>query len=226
MSMSSIMDSLVPAYIEILPPGIGTVKFQFNPLEYSVGKSANWVSSPQKGEENGGAPEFQGSMARHFDVTIFFDATLLKNDVQVNIDLLFSTCDPSQESIAQGNPEPPHVLFGWGTNRGFESFMRTIEVTYKLFRATGEVLRAEANISMEEIPTSLPPTNPSSGGLAARRTHTLLAGENLALVAHKAYGAPVFWRALAAVNGIDDPMRVPVGTVLLVPDRGEIKGLS
>jgi nucleoid-associated protein YgaU len=45
-------------------------------------------------------------------------------------------------------------------------------------------------------------------------------------VAHKAYGAPVFWRALAAVNGIDDPMRVPVGTVLLVPDRGEIKGLS
>jgi nucleoid-associated protein YgaU len=224
MSSLSALGSLVPAYIEILPPGDGKLTFQFNPLEYSVNKSAEWTSTPQPTATEGAPPEFQGSVARKLSVSIFLDSTVGTKDVDADITLLFSMCEPTDESIQQKSPQPPPILFGWGTNVGFRACMRSVDVTYKLFTPMGTTLRAEASLSMEEIPTSLPPTNPSSGGLATRRTHTLVAGENLALVAHRAYGTPTMWRALAEANGIDDPMRVPIGTELLVPDRSEIDG--
>jgi hypothetical protein len=212
---------MVPAYLKILPPGEGEVTFHFNPLEYHITKQAEWNSTPQPSAENGGKPQFQGSVARTISLSIFLDSTEVDNHLDSDITLLFKTCDPTSQSLQKGSPEPPPVLFGWGTNVSFKACMRSVDVTYKLFKASGEILRAEAQISMEEIPTTQPPTNPSSGGLVRRRSHTMVAGENLALVANAAYGSPNLWRTLAIANGIHDPMRVPAGTVLLVPDRSE-----
>ncbi len=159
-------------------------------------------------------------------MSIFLDSTEEDNHLDSDIALLFKACDPTEDSLQKKAPEPPHVLFGWGQNVGFKACMRSVDVTYKLFKPDGQALRAEARISMQEIPTSQPPTNPSSGGLTTRRSHTMVAGENLALVAHAAYGKPTMWRSLAVANGIDDPTRVPVGTVLLVPDRSEARELA
>jgi nucleoid-associated protein YgaU len=212
---------MVPAYIKILPPGDGEVKFHFNPLEYHISKHAEWNSTPQPSAENGGTLQFQGTIARTISLSIFLDSTEEENRIDSDIATLFKTCDPSSESIQKKLPQPPPVLFGWGTNVGFKACMRAVEVTYKLFKSNGQVLRAEAHISMEEIPSTQPPTNPSSGGLVSRRSHTLVAGETLPLIAHAAYGSPTMWRSLATVNGIADPMRIPIGTVLLVPDRSE-----
>lgn len=224
--MTSVPGSMVPAYIKILPPGEGEVKFKFNPLEYHVSKHAEWNSTPQPGAETGGTPQFQGTIARTISVSIFMDSTEEDNALDADIATLFKTCDPSSESIQKKLPQPPPVQFGWGTNVGFKACMRSVEVTYKLFKASGEILRAEAQISMEELPTSQPATNPSSGGLFSQRSHTLVAGESLALVAQAAYGKPNMWRSLAVANGIDDPMRVRVGTVLLIPDRSEAEEYS
>jgi nucleoid-associated protein YgaU len=44
----------------------------------------------------------------------------------------------------------------------------------------------------------------------------------LASVAFAEYGDPNAWRPLAAFNGIDDPLRVPTGTVLLLPSPEEL----
>jgi nucleoid-associated protein YgaU len=217
---------MVSAYLKVLPPGTGEIKFNFNPLEYHVTKRADWRSTPQPAAAVAAIPQFQGSVARSFTLSIFLDSTEEENHVQTDVDVLFKTCEPTAESIQKGAPEPPPVQFGWGTNVSFKANMRSVDVTYKLFKANGEVIRAEAQISMDEIPTTLPKTNPSSGGLVRQRTHTLVAAENLALVSHAAYGTPTMWRALAEANGIDDPMRVPVGTVLVVPDRSEAETLA
>src|SRR5918996_1530918 len=40
------------------------------------------------------------------------------------------------------------------------------------------------------------------------------------------YGKPSLWRGLAAFNGIDDPLRVGIGTRILVPPQGDIEELS
>jgi nucleoid-associated protein YgaU len=74
-------------------------------------------------------------------------------------------------------------------------------------------------------PAPLPGTNPTSGGLATRRTHTMVEGDTLASVAYKEYRDPSRWRALAVINGIDDPMRVAPGTELMIPEKREADAL-
>jgi nucleoid-associated protein YgaU len=46
-----------------------------------------------------------------------------------------------------------------------------------------------------------------------------LAGERLEDIAFLYYGDPSAWRVIAAFNGIDDPARVPAGTLLRIPPQ-------
>ena len=62
----------------------------------------------------------------------------------------------------------------------------------------------------------------SSGSLAVRRVHTVIVGDSLASVAYTEYGDPTLWRDLAAFNRVDDPLRIPLGTVLMVPTAAEL----
>jgi nucleoid-associated protein YgaU len=80
-------------------------------------------------------------------------------------------------------------------------------------------------VGLEAVPSIVPGTNPTSGGLTTRRTHTVIQGDTLASIAQSEYGDPAKWRAVAVANGIDDPMRVGVGTVLMVPDPREAEDL-
>ena len=52
----------------------------------------------------------------------------------------------------------------------------------------------------------------------------MVAGDSLASIAYREYGAPAYWRALAEANGIDDPLRLRPGTRLLVPPAEEVVG--
>ena len=54
----------------------------------------------------------------------------------------------------------------------------------------------------------------------------MTAGDSLHSVAQREYGKPALWRGLAAANGIDDPLRVPVGTSVLIPPREDAENLS
>jgi nucleoid-associated protein YgaU len=54
--------------------------------------------------------------------------------------------------------------------------------------------------------------------------HKVIAGDSLASIAFREYGDPAKWRPLAAANNIDDPIRLCVGTTLIVPAAGELAG--
>ena len=69
-------------------------------------------------------------------------------------------------------------------------------------------------------------TNPTSGSEAGLRVHVLSEGETLHSVAWAEYGQARFWRALARFNEIDDPMRLALGTRLLLPSPREAARLS
>ncbi len=49
-------------------------------------------------------------------------------------------------------------------------------------------------------------------------------GERLDDLAARYYGDPRLWRLLAAVNNVDDPLRIPPGLVLRIPPRSAIRG--
>ena len=48
--------------------------------------------------------------------------------------------------------------------------------------------------------------------------------ERLDEIAHRQYGDPRYWRVIAAVNNIDDPLRIPEGQILSVPTLSALEG--
>ena len=54
----------------------------------------------------------------------------------------------------------------------------------------------------------------------------LIEGESLHSIAYAEYGLASYWRALAAFNGIDDPMRLRPGVRILLPTAEEAANLA
>lgn len=228
MASLSSMANMVSAYIQILPPGFGTVRFQYNPEEYTISKHAAWETTPQVGQTDGGTPQYGGNSANKLEaVKILLDSFAIPpNPPQLAIDILQEAMTPTAESVAANAPKPPTVMFGWGSNIILEeAYIKSLQVTYKRF-LLGVPVRAEVVVDLEAVPLSLPGTNPTSGGIASRKTHTVIEGDTLASIAFKEYRNATKWRALAEANGIDDPLRLVPGTVLLVPEPAEVDALA
>jgi hypothetical protein len=199
------------------------IAFQFNPKELSIQKSASWQRKPARASETAGPPEFNGSEPCKLSLEIFFDATdSLDTSVVTRVDRLFKCCIPTEASRARDQATPPLVKLHWGSTVSFNAFVTSVQAKYTLFTGDGVPIRATCNVSLEEMPGSPPKQNPTSGALAARAMHTLVAGDSLASIAYREYGDPNLWRPLAAFNNIDDPLRLTAGASLLIPAMHEL----
>ncbi len=202
----------------------GALPFQFNPKEVTITKSAKWERKPAKGAKKAGPPEFNGSEPAKMTLEMFFDATAAQDGSVVKaVETLMSCCVPTAESIAQKKPSPPLVVLHWGSTASFPAFITSVSAKLTLFSADGTPIRAVCSVQLEEMPgEEFRKQNPTSGSYEVRRVHRTVAGDSLASVAFAEYGDPTAWRALARFNAIDDPLRVPAGTLLLLPSPEEL----
>jgi hypothetical protein len=201
----------------------GSIAFQFNPKELSIQKSAKWERKPIKGSKTAGPPEFTGADPCKLSVEVFFDATSKDSGgVVPAVEQLFACCVPTTENVGKKKPMPNLVIFHWGRTTSFPGFITQVSAKYTLFSADGTPIRAVCSVSIEEMPPGAPKQNPTSGALAVRRSHVVIAGDSLASVAYAEYGDASMWRLLANFNDIDDPLRVPQGTTLLLPAPDEL----
>jgi hypothetical protein len=226
--------SVEKAYIAMYEPtakGPGSkigeaIVFQFNPKEYTVRKSASWEHRPARGARATSMPEFKGAEQRTLTIECFLDANESSGrDIAKDIENLFRCCTPLEATVGRNRPSPPFVVFGWGRKMSVTCCVKSVSVKYTLFKPDGTPIRAVATLELQEVPSPPARQNPTSGGPALRRAHTVVAGDSLQSVAHAEYGHPRFWRAIAAANGIEDPMRLEPGTHLLLPTPDEAKGL-
>lgn len=203
------------------PGGVrSTIDFQFNPKELKVAKSAKWKRESQRNRRSSSVPEFSGSEPVKLTVEMFLDGTdknASPSGVVTTVEQLFSLVVPTRESLSSGKACPPVVIFRWGGLTGFVAYVSQVQVTYSLFSPGGTPIRAVAQVSLEELTPDYPPQNPTSGGEHVRSTHRTVEGDTLAALAHREYGDASRWRDIAEVNGMDDPMRLPPGTTLLLP---------
>lgn len=224
-STAGMFASLVSAYIQCTDYPIPPITFHYNPEAFTDVTEGKWKDSPQPAS-NGGVPQWLGVIPPKISVKIVLDAFSLPKPFMMpseTIDTLKMLVLPTADSLATGMAAAPTVMFGWGANVIMpEAIVTKVAVTYERF-LLGIPVRATAVVDLKAIPMPEPlgPTNPTSGGLAKRRSHTVVDGESLASIAYAAYRNPNMWRALARANRIDDPMRVRAGTVLDVPDRHE-----
>jgi nucleoid-associated protein YgaU len=201
----------------------GAIEFQFNPKEVTIAKTAKWERKPAKGAKKAGPPEFSGAEGCKLTLEMFFDATSSQDDSVVKaVEQLFSCCVPTEESAGKKKPSPPIVVLHWGAITSFPAFVTSVSAKYTLFNGQGMPIRALVSVAMEEMPGEPFRQNPTSGSADVRRVHRTVAGDTLASVAYAEYGDPTEWRALAAYNGIDDPLRVRTGTTLLLPAPEEL----
>jgi nucleoid-associated protein YgaU len=200
---------------------------RFNPREVSISKSATWQKTAARAAKTAPTPEFTGTQPRQLQMELFFDAwEAPSHDLTKDLDLLFGWTNPTEKSISNNQPNPPVVVFHWGTASYFDAYVKQVTAKYTMFASDGTPVRATASVTFEEVPNEPGRQNPTSGGPAGRRTHVVAAGDSLHSIAEREYGNPALWRGLAQANAIDDPLRLRPGTQLLIPSGREASELS
>jgi hypothetical protein len=199
-------------------PEIGKIAFQFNPKELSLSKSASWSRDSGKGNKKSGPPQYLGPQPSKLTLEMFFDASDTQDASVVKyVERLFACCVPTPPSHQKDKGSPPWVLFRWGGLTGFLSYISSVTAKYTMFTPGGTPIRAVCTVQLDELAGEPPKQNPTSGGMVPRRVHVLVEGDTLPCLAYQEYGDATLWRAVADLNGIDDPMRLRSGTTLLMP---------
>ncbi len=121
----------------------------------------------------------------------------------------------------------PLLLFEWGPLT-FLCNMTKCNVVYKRFHVSGQPLRAECDVTVQEKKTPLSSllTNPTSGGLPGREQRVITTGDSLPQLATEHYGRPGHWRDIAVANNIDDPFKVRPGDTVYLPSPAEVTSES
>lgn len=206
-----------------LPDTPHEIECMFNPTEYRLTQTLS-VTRNQTPAKSGGTPQFAGTNAMTLTTQLFFDDfASLQGDVTPKITTLLSWTHPTRSSQAT-RPCPPLVSFKWGGNPQldkFSGYLRSVVVNYTIFRKDGTPVQAKVDISIEGQTELIGPQNPTSHSIDSRRVHTMIDGDTLQSVAYQELGNPAYWRAIADLNGIDDPLRVAAGTALLIPSHAD-----
>jgi hypothetical protein len=196
------------------------LNFQFNPKEMSIQKAAKWDRKQASKSKKAGPPEFTGSDPCKLSMELFFDATdTLDSSVVTNVERVLACCVPASE---ESGAWPPLVVLHWGSVSSFLGFVTSVQAKYTLFAADGTPIRATCAVTIEEMPETMGPQNPTSGTPATHAEHTVVSTDTLPSIAYREYGDPTAWRKLAAFNGIDDPLRLKVGSTLRIPGPAEL----
>jgi nucleoid-associated protein YgaU len=205
------------------PKDAADIECMFNPTEYSLTQTAKvtWTNEPSK---PGGTPEYGGTNPLKLTATLFFDDYASPHgDITPKITRLLSWTLPIEETRQDCKPTSPLVGFVWGNSQleNFCGYLTSVDIKYKLFRRDGTPLRADVTINLEGATPDYGGTNPTSRATNTTRTHTVVEGETIQSVAYGELGKPAYWRAIADMNGIDDPFRVAPGSVLLIPSPAD-----
>lgn len=222
--------ALSSALAAIPIPGMGSeekdteLEFMFNPTEYRISQSVN-VNRTNSLYEAGGKVEYLGTGPLTLSMQLFFDDfASAKGDVTPKISKLLSWQMPKKDE----RKPPPLVKLQWG-NKQLETFtgvITQVNCTYTVFRRDGTPLQAKVDVTIEGARELVPGKNPTSHAGDIRRVHTVVEGESLASIAHDELGRAAYWRAVAIVNGIDDPLRVQPGRALLIPSVADATRLA
>jgi Contractile injection system tube protein len=171
-----------------------------------------------------------------FDVTVA-GSTIVSDDVR---DLTSPLWNLTENGAAgNGYGRPPLVRFVWGKSWNIPGVVTAVAERLEQFTSTGTPHRSWLRLRFLRVGEAEAAADASGArALALAKAqagpqlgedqvaiHRVLgagdglAGERLEDIAFLYYGDPSAWRVIAAFNGIDDPARVPAGTLLRIPPQ-------
>jgi hypothetical protein len=200
------------------------LKVQFNPTEYTVTKANQIAEVPIPGLDSP-ILQFIRGQSETIALDLFFDST--EDGTTVGAKPVTERTDKFYDLIKMEakTHAPPILLFSWGgkdfpgkDRPQFTCIVESVRQRYTLFDPAGVPLRATLSVTLKEYRTlggQQNAINPMTSDHT--KAHVTREGETLAQVAWDEYEDPSAWRQIADANGLDDPLLVPAGAVLIIP---------
>jgi LysM repeat protein len=215
---------LQKAYLEVETGA--RIECMFNPAKFSFSQANRWESDQIPGKATP-TMRYAGGEGGSFSLSLVFDTTAEGTAVTAYTNKLLKLMDVDTSlpgyDAARSNGRPPWVKFHWGTSlHSFKAVVKNIDVGFTYFSSEGLPLRANVEMGLEqyEPDANWGPQNPTSGTPRPNRTHQVEVGDTLDRISARYYGDPTQWRAIAAANGVGDPLDLRPGRLLAIPERG------
>jgi hypothetical protein len=202
------------AYLEILVPKveIPIIPLRFNPTDYKLEKKNQFAEIAVPGL---GSPLIQWVRGESERLTadLLADTSDTLEDVRTKfVDRIRGLMSVDRELHA-----PSIVRLTWD-REVFKGVLERLDVTYVLFSPDGVPLRAKLGMTLLEHRTAEEQARDQvKNSPDVEKTWVARRGDTLAGISAAVYDDPRLWREIARANGIDDPRRLPPGTVLTVP---------
>jgi nucleoid-associated protein YgaU len=210
---------------KIVPEAGEPIECMFNPADITISKSNSWQGGDAKGKN---APElrFQSGQSATLTLSLTFDTTRKGTSVTEFTDKLLNLMKVSKQAAgsdpSRNKARPPWVKFEWGTTKSIKAVVERLQIKFTYFASDGTPLRAKADVSLKQYDDEdiRPLQNPTSSTPTLHSVHQLRPGETLDRVAARHYGDSTRWRLIAEANNILDPLKLPKGSTLAVPEPG------
>jgi len=203
------------------------VEVQFNPESLKV-SFANQIVQPQGGDQSAGnaGRQFVGAGTTKLAVQLWFDVTAMENDPVDDVRRLTQKVvyfmKPQKGETDATKLAPPGVRFVWGSFM-FDGMVDGIEESLEFFSSKGKPLRASVSLTLSQQKI-LEVKFKDSEGAGTKPLKAAKQGESLQSMAGKSGKGD--WQAIAAANGIEDPLRMAPGKLVdLNPTAGAAGGL-
>jgi hypothetical protein len=213
------------AFLEIVyTAGKGEkIACMYNPEKVKIQRGNSWdtLEMPGKGVHTA---LFKGSSPGTLDIDkLIFDTTDTGDPVTKFTDKLMGLLDIDKKvqgtNERTNNARPPIVRFHWGHMVSFPCYVESVEVEFTYFSSAGVPLRAEVDLKLNQFKEDeLAKQNPTSGTPFPHQVHRMMPGETLDRISSHYYGDANRWRSLADANGIEDPLGIRPGSLLVIPE--------
>ena len=197
-----------------------TIVAMFNPSKLTVSRSVNW---PDQNAAKRDSPEIQftGGIPATLSVDLLFDTYDTPEERKQSVRKKYTDKLMRLTTVESHGKDhrPPVCRLSWGAQSVFfQGVLQQIETQFTLFVENGMPVRATNRCTFKQwIANSEDLRKQDLMSSDVAKQWVVKRGQTLASIAGEEYGDPRLWPVIAEANGVDDPLRLAPGTLLLLP---------
>lgn len=189
---------------------------QVNPESFSVAYSIQY-SGKQGKRTSSFTPKWEKNPPRKLNFEILFDNTAALPTKQESVAQQIKNFESKVFQPKGDSHRPNFLLIEWGALI-FKCCLDNMTVTYKLFAANGDPLRASASVSFQEVVREdIVVRDPAMNSPDITHAFTVKEGDTLPIMAEKVYGDTAYYVAVAQANKLIQFRNLRAGNRLLFP---------
>jgi hypothetical protein len=181
----------------------------YNPEEFRLEQGNNFAEVAIPGLETPPVQYVRGK-ARMLSMDLFFDTYEEGADVRLFTGPLVALLDKLPQTQA-----PPVLVFSLG-EFNFACVLVDVNQRYTMFLSSGTPVRSTLSVRFQEY-VQIDVEIEQGFFFGPPTLHHMIQGQTLSSLAAQFFNDPFQWRAIAEANNIDDPLRIPPGTALVIP---------